>query len=305
MTRQGQVKRLVRRHLALALLVALVGMASGCGAVSTASPTHSSKVVVLYAGSLVQLMEQSLGPAFDRASGDHFQGYAGGSVALANEVKGRLVRADIFISAEPSVNQGLTGRGNGNWVSWYATFAQAPLVLGYNPKSQFANLFRTEPWYQVLKTPGLLLGRTDPTLDPKGVLTIDVVEREAALLGQPGLVSQILGPAENPAQIFPEQELVGRLLAGQLDAGFFYQNEAVQAKIPYVTLPAAVDLAARYTVTELRGAPDPAAAAAFITFLYSARGQALMRASGLTPLTPSLSGAPSAVPAGLRHLFGP
>ena len=36
-------------------------------------------VNVLYAGSLVNLMEHGIGPAFDKATGDQFQGYAGGS----------------------------------------------------------------------------------------------------------------------------------------------------------------------------------------------------------------------------------
>jgi molybdate/tungstate transport system substrate-binding protein len=36
-------------------------------------------VNVLYAGSLVNLMERSAGPAFEQKSGDRFQGYAGGS----------------------------------------------------------------------------------------------------------------------------------------------------------------------------------------------------------------------------------
>jgi hypothetical protein len=39
-------------------------------------------VNVLYAGSLVNLMERSAGPAFEQKSGDRFQGYAGGSKAL-------------------------------------------------------------------------------------------------------------------------------------------------------------------------------------------------------------------------------
>ena len=58
-----------------------------------------SPVNVLYAGSLVNLMERSVGPAFEQKSGDRFQGYAGGSNKIANEIKGKLRRGDIFISA--------------------------------------------------------------------------------------------------------------------------------------------------------------------------------------------------------------
>ena len=78
----------------------------------------AGKVNVLYAGSLVNLMERGIGPAFDKASGDTFQGFAGGSSGLANQIKGKLRQGDVFVSASPKVNDGLTGAANGDWVSW-------------------------------------------------------------------------------------------------------------------------------------------------------------------------------------------
>src|SRR5579863_8086883 len=83
-------------------------------------------VNVVYAGSLVNLMEHGVGPAFDKATGDQFQGYAGGSVGLANQIKGKLRKGDVFISANPKVNTSLMGAANGNWVSWYVSFAESP-----------------------------------------------------------------------------------------------------------------------------------------------------------------------------------
>ena len=68
---------------------------------------------VLYAGSLVKLMEHGIGPAFDKADGGDFRGYAGGSNKLANEIKGKLVPGDVFISANPKVNADLKGATNG------------------------------------------------------------------------------------------------------------------------------------------------------------------------------------------------
>jgi molybdate/tungstate transport system substrate-binding protein len=46
-------------------------------------------------------MEHGIGPAFDKATGDTFQGFAGGSTELANQIKGQLRRGDVFISANP------------------------------------------------------------------------------------------------------------------------------------------------------------------------------------------------------------
>jgi molybdate/tungstate transport system substrate-binding protein len=259
-------------------------------------------VDVLYAGSLVNLMERSIGPAFDKASGDHFQGYAGGSKLLAQQIKARLRQADVFISAAPAVNQSLMGATNGNRVSWYAVFAQSPLVIGYNPAGRFAADFKTRPWYQVLMEKGIRIGRTDPKLDPKGALTITLMQRAAAFYKVPGLEQRVLGAPENPAQVLPEETLVGRLQSGQLDAGFFYSTETSAAGIPAIRLPDRITPRAVYTVTIPRDAPDPNGADRFVTYLLGPQGRELMKEHGLILEKPILEGAISAVPPGIRAL---
>jgi len=162
-----------------------------------------STVNVLYAGSLVNLMERSAGPAFEQKSGDRFQGYAGGSNKVANEIKNKLRRGDVFISANPKVDEQLMGQANGDWVSWYIAFAESPLVIGYNPSSQFVNDLKTKPWHEVLAEPGLKLGRTDPKLDPKGALTVELLKRAEAFYSKPDLSQRIIGALDNPAQVLP------------------------------------------------------------------------------------------------------
>ena len=71
----------------------------------------------------------------------------------------------------------------------------------------------------MLEESGLRLGRTDPLLDPKGMASIYVCQLAETYYKQPGLEQKLLGADENTAQIFPEEELVARLGAGQLDAG--------------------------------------------------------------------------------------
>ena len=124
------------------------------------------------------------------------------------------------------------GTANGNWVSWYVTFAQSPLVIGYNPSSRFAADLKTQPWYEVLRQPGIRIGRTDPKLDPKGQLTIELLQKAAQIYKLPDLAQQVLGAPENPAQVFPEEILVGQLQSGQLDVGFFYSTETADLGIP-------------------------------------------------------------------------
>jgi molybdate/tungstate transport system substrate-binding protein len=272
------------------------GTPSGTGTRVTGLPHGSGTVRVLYAGSLVNLMEKHVGPGFGDATGYGYQGQGAGSNQLANQIKGETVQADVFISAAPSADAALEGSGNGDWVGWYATFGSAPLVIAYNPHSRYANDFRTKPWYQVLTESGIKVGRTDPKLDPKGVLTEQALHAAASAYDQPDLADAVAGNAT----VFPEEELVGRLEAGQLDAGFFYSVEAAPTGLPTVSL-GAVKASAEYTVTILRGAPDAAGAAAFVDYLFSAQGQRQLRAQGVVLSTPpKLSGSPSAVPADVR-----
>ncbi|NNN12688.1 MAG: extracellular solute-binding protein [Acidimicrobiaceae bacterium] len=246
-------------------------------------------------------MENVIGPAFKTATGYTLNGTPGGSIGLANEIKSKLVRSDVFISAVPSVNASLEGSSNGGFVSWYSPLATAPLVIGYNPSSKFAAALKTQPWYKVLAEPGFKLGRTDPAVDPKGALTLKLVQQEAAALNQPNLVSMILGTTENPAQVFPEETLVARLLTGQLDAGFFFSNEAALAKIP--TIKTGLSLGASFTITILKGAPHRAAAEAFVKFLYSKQGQSLMKGLDLNTEAPAVVGNTSEVPKGLSSIL--
>ena len=278
--------------------VSLLG--AGLLAISIPSLGSAETVVVLYAGSLVNLMEHGVGPAFDKNTGDQFQGFAGGSNGLANQIKGRLRRGDVFISANPRVNDDLTGTANGDWVSWYINFAQSPLVIGYSPSSRFASELKTKPWYEVLQEPGIKIGRTDPKLDPKGALTVQLLDRAEQVYKLPGLAQKVLRAPDNPEQVRPEENLVGRLQSGLIDVGFFYSTETADLKIPAIVLPAEVALSARYTVTVLRDAAHPVGAIKFVDFLLGPQGRAVAQEHGLDTVKPSVGGDPGKIPAQIR-----
>jgi molybdate/tungstate transport system substrate-binding protein len=289
----------MRRRVILLACVALAAVQSHAMAEGQAP----GRVNVLYAGSLVTLMEHGIGPAFDQATGGTFEGYAGGSNKLANEIKGRLRQADVFISANPRVNDDLAGPANGNRVSWYVIFAQSPLVIGYAPNSQFAAALKSRPWYEVLQEPGIRIGRTDPRLDPKGKFTLELLDKAEKFYQIHELSTKILGSAENPAQVFPEETLVGRLQSGQLDVGFFYSTETTDLKIPSIKVAGDVALSAHYTVTALNGAANPAGADRFVAFLLGRQAHALMTAHGLDITPPRIGGDAAQVPASIRAVL--
>jgi molybdate/tungstate transport system substrate-binding protein len=275
---------------AVALAACGSGGSTAAGTSSTSSaPKASGNVAVLYAASLENLMEKDLDGAYNKQSGVTVQGTPAGSTALVSDIKGKVKQGDVFISASTDANTGLMGAANGDWEDWYATFATAPLVLGYNPNSKFAADIKSKPLADVVAEPGFLLGTTDPKLDPKGKLAAQALTADKI--------------DASKAQVFPEEQLVGRLSAGQLDAGFFYSSEAADAKIPTVPL-AGLNLKATYTVSVLNKAPNQAAAISFVQYLLSSDGKALLTKHGLTVQPVKLTGDTSKVPSQLASVTG-
>ena len=272
-----------------------------------------NNVNVLYAGSLVNLMERSVGPAFEGENGDHFQGFAGGSNKVANEIKGKLRRGDVFVSANPKVDDQLMGQENGDWVRWYIAFAESPLVIGYNPASRFVNDLKSKPWYEVLQTPGVRFGRTDPATDPQGQNIIFTMLLAQNFYKQPGLADRILGGYQNTQQIFTEPSVLSRMEAGQIDASSGYLSAARSQHLPFIALPDEINLSnpemdAKWYKTiqfsiklsngkeatlntqplvfyaaVLKDSKQPALAEKFVQFLQSPQGQKMLEDNGYSP----------------------
>jgi molybdate/tungstate transport system substrate-binding protein len=303
--RRGYAKKAGRSAAALllgaAVAVAASAVAVASSAASPAAGTAASKekVSAIFAGSLVNIMERSFGPAFTKTTGYPFEGFGGGSNEDAAAIKGKVRQADVFISAAASADKELEGASNGGWVSWYSTFASSDLVLGYDPKTKFGReLAHGKPWYKVITEPGILVGRTEPKADPKGKLTVEAIDAAAKKLHDRALTKAL----EN-FPIFEETAMLARLQAGQLDAGFFYVVEAKEAHVPTVPLTPIYKYA-DYTITILNNAENPSGAEALVSFLLSPKRKAVENDYGLVPIKPTLSGSASAVPKGLRSLVG-
>ncbi len=289
----------------------------------------TADVVVAYAGSLVTLMERSLGPAFSAASGDAFEGRAKGSTALANLIAGGLLSPDVFVSADAASAKSLLG-GAKPAARWYATWASTRVEIAYSPKSTFAADFDAAAkgklaWYELLQRPGVRIARTDPAQDPKGYRVLLVMQLAERYYNVPNLSRTILGDPENPEQVLPEESALARLDAGEIDGLWAYSTESVGRGLPAIALPPEIDLGdpARaaiyatasvtvggrthagspsvYAFTIPTAAPNPAGAVAFGRYLLSDAGRELERKAGLTPLVPAFAGDPAAVPAELRR----
>ena len=285
-------------------------------------------VSVLYAGSLATVMENGLGPAFSKATGYEYQGEAQGSLGAARMIHDRLRSPDVFISADPKVNESvLMGSKNGDLVTWFLTLASSQLVLAYNPNSKFAPQFQeaaagTTPWYEVLKISGLRFGRGDPRTDPKGYRTLFLFDLAGKHYQRPEIPG-LLGDPINPDQVFPEIVLLARVQSGQFDAGIFYKHEVVAHKLPFVSFPPEINLGdpkfsafygqASYTTPtgdHVSGAPilftitipktvrNKESAEALVRFLLSSND--LLKEFGLGIVDHRVGGDEKQIPAGLR-----
>jgi molybdate/tungstate transport system substrate-binding protein len=253
-------------------------------------------VTVLYAGSLVGLMERSIRPAFKQQTGDEFQGHAGGSQELAKQIKEGALRGDVFISADPKVNALLSGATNADQVKWYVTFAESPLVLGISPSSRFATDAKGKPWNEILMQPGVKIGRTDPAKDPKGALTVELLKKA----DKPELAKSVM----EHSSVLPEEALVKKIQAGELDVGFFYSVETTDAGLKAIDLPAAITPKAIYTLTILQNASNPGGGQRFVSFLLGSNGLELLKEHGLSLTHPQLTGPDPSVPPAIRSLVG-
>jgi molybdate/tungstate transport system substrate-binding protein len=284
---------LVRRH---ASRVALSVAALAVTMFTTSGAFAEPAVTVLYAGSLVGLMERSVGPAFKQQTGEEFRGHAGGSQELAKKVKEGALQGDVFISADPKVNALLSGPTNEDRVKWYVTFAESPLVLGISPSGRFAVDAKGKPWNEILMQPGVKIGRTDPAKDPKGALTVEFLKKA----DKPELAKLVL----DHSSVLPEETLVQKIQAGELDVGFFYSVETTDAGLTAIEFPAAITPKAIYTLTILQNAPNPDGGQKFISFLLGSKGLALLKEHGLSLTDPQLTDADSSVPPAIRSLVG-
>jgi molybdate/tungstate transport system substrate-binding protein len=257
----------------------------------------SGDVDVFSAGSLDTLMTKQVGPAFHAATGYTLVDTSHGSGTLASDIKNKVAVADVFVSASPAVDTTLEGTANGDWVSWYAAFASSPEVLGYYPKSKFAQDLKTMPWYKVITLPGFRLGRTDPTQDPGGALAAKALEETATAQHLPALKTL----ATESSDVYAEDPEEADIQTGQLDGAFMYEADANSQDSPFVPLTG-TSLAGNYTITLVNKAPHLAAAEAFIKFLLGPTGQAEMKADHFNIVSPAtVTG--SGVPSDLASLF--
>jgi molybdate/tungstate transport system substrate-binding protein len=330
------------------IVMTCIGLAAaGCSSSSSSSsssPTsssakHSGTVNVAYASSIQYLNEKIVGPAFTKDQGYTYSGRSGASGELESEIAAGVITPNVFESVGGDNITPLEPK----FTKWYIQYASTQIVVAYNPNSKYASQFKafangSKPLsglFTLMQTPGFKLGRTDPNIDPQGRAFIFMLQLAQSHYHLPAsTVSKILGTSDfgtaSSPQIFAESALDATLQSGPLDASSAYLNQAIQLHLPYITLPAAINLGtaadkalykkASVTITSkgkkstkhgsplviditLIGTPTPAGTA-FVAYTLSAKGRAQYQQGGYTLITPKAFGDASAIPASVKSEIG-
>jgi len=227
-----------------------------------------------------------------------------GSLELARRLTDLGKEADVVALADEEVFPRLLMPAQ---VRWYARFARNRLVLAHAEQAAGLSEVKGGEWRQVLQRRGVEVGRADPDLDPAGYRTLMLFQLAERHYRDAGLADRLLANSA-PRHVRPKSaELVALLQSREIDYAWMYESSARGAGLPFVTLPSEVDLgdeglAAVYegaTVRVLGGAvgdtlvmrgepirygitipvqsPRPALGEAFVRFLLSRDGVAVLR----------------------------
>lgn len=262
--------RTMRRSLRLLLpSLALLGvMTAGCGddssSSSTSAPQVAGEVTVLAAASLSESFKE-LAAAFQTANPDAKVTFSfAASSALATQIN-QGAPADVFASADTANMDKVTATGAAGTAAPPAVFAtnKLQIIVGKgNPKGigGLADLARPGVVYITAAT-GVPIGAYASQALAKANVTVTPKSLEADV-----------------------KAIVTKVTLGEADAGIVYATDVLAAgdKAQGVAIPDAQNVVASYPIAALESAKNAPAATAFVAFVTSSAGQAILAKYGFT-----------------------
>jgi molybdate transport system substrate-binding protein len=233
----------MRRIPAIAIVLAL----------GAPSCTPGDDVLLVFAAASLADAFDAVEIAFEAAHPqiDAQMSYAGSS-ALRNQIL-EGAPADVFASADAANMAPVLAAIGGSAVAH--PFARNDMVIGV-PAGNPGNVFGLAD----LEDPDLLIGLCTPEA-PCGTLSDLILERA-------GIVA-VIDTAEPNVR-----SLLGKLEAGELDAGLVYRTDVAnaQGRVEAIEIGAAFNAETEYPIVAL----DGGAAETFVEFVLSARGAAIL-----------------------------
>jgi len=292
---------------AMVLLLALSCNSNGSG--NENGEKVSGNLVIFHAGSLSAPLK-AIADSFNVLYPDvRVLTEASGSIDAARKITELKRECDIMASADYAVIDKLL-------VPEYGIenikFATNEMAIVYSGQSRYKDEIDSLNWPEILAREDVSVGRSDPDSDPCGYRTLLVLQL-SGMYYDSTFTTQIA--KKDKRFIRPkETDLLALLDVGAVDYIFLYRSVAVQHGLPYLQLPTHINLgdpsynhlyskvsvdvrgstpdskmvmtgeAMVYGVTQLKEAPNPAAAGAFMEFLLSPTGgQAILDRMGQKP----------------------
>jgi molybdate/tungstate transport system substrate-binding protein len=298
------------------VLVLTLTLIAGCTSQPTSpSDTLSGKLPIYHAGSLAIPFAQ-ISEEFNKLYPDvEILLEGAGSATTIRKVTELGKECGVIGSADYTLIPELMFP---DYADWYIIFVSNRMCIAYTDQSQFKDEINTDNWFEILQRDGVKYGRSDPNQDPCGYRTLMLWQLAEDYYTVPGVYDNLYeatGDVMRPKSV----DLIALLETGDLDYAFEYSSVAVQHELNFVELPTEIDLSSNefkdyyataqveiagkepgetmtikgerivYGVTIPTNFPHKEFAIAWIKFLLSEEGMAIMEANGHPPIIPAIT----------------
>lgn len=284
-------------------------------------------IIIFHAGSLAVPMKL-LADSFQQLHPEvNILSEAAGSVASARKITDMHRDCDIMASADFSVIDKMLIP---KYSSWNIKFASNEMSIVFTDNSKYANEINQNNWFRILMRNDVSFGRADPNSDPCGYRSVMMIKLSEKYYNVPGLSETFL--KKDLRFIRPKEvDLLSLMETNNIDYIFIYKSVAVQHKLKFLNFPEEINLSnpdlstlyksvsveingdksgdkivqhgepVVYGLTILRDAPHKEAAMAFVEFILSKRGMAIVEKCGQPSVIPSYSSSFESIPKTLKQ----
>jgi molybdate transport system substrate-binding protein len=237
--------------------------ASASAASASASAKPSGTLVVFAATSLTDAFNM-IGAQFQKANpGVSVKFNYNGSSSLATQIT-QGAPADVFASASPTNMKTVTDQSLASSTPEIFTRNQGEIMVEAGNPDHITSLadLANSAIKVVTCAPAVPCGALATTVFKNAGVTVKPVSQEQNVGG-----------------------VVTKVTLGEADAGIVYVTDvkANGSKTAGVVIPAAQNTITDYPIAEIKGAPNPTAAAAFISYVLGPDGQQVLKSLGFMP----------------------